>query len=281
MGTKHLFGVSFDRFLHAEGGIAGAHRVVLVRQRRTEQRHDAVAHDLVDGALVAVDGLHHLLEHGVEELPCLLGIAVGEQLHRTLQVGEEDGDLLALAFEGGLRGEDPLGEVPGSVRVRGSEALSCWRSGHRLPARETEGGLLGQLRVAFGARQGEAGSALHTEVRLSRILLMAPGTRHAMALQSRSRQMSRKRPEPNCAASPGQGYPRANASDLQHRSTQRYRYSGLRTVPCIAWSKRSARKATETHALRALPRAENATSERNDCGKPLLGVTHDVVSCPR
>ena len=34
--------------------VAGAHRMVLMRDRRAEQRHDAVAHDPVDGALVAV-----------------------------------------------------------------------------------------------------------------------------------------------------------------------------------------------------------------------------------
>ena len=75
--------------------------MVLVGERRAEQRHDAVAHHLVDRALVAVDGLHHPLEDGIEELARLLGVAVGQELHRALEVGEEHGDLLALAFEGG------------------------------------------------------------------------------------------------------------------------------------------------------------------------------------
>ena len=57
--------------------------------------------------------------HRVEELSRLLGVAVGEQLHRALEVGEEDGDLLALALQGGLRGEDLLGEVLGGVCVGG------------------------------------------------------------------------------------------------------------------------------------------------------------------
>ena len=103
------------RLLHAQRGVAGAHGVVLVGERRAEQRHDAVAHHLVDRALVAVDGLHHPLEDRVEELARLLGIAVGEQLHRALEVGEEDGDLLALAFEGAAGGEDLLGEMGGRV----------------------------------------------------------------------------------------------------------------------------------------------------------------------
>ena len=91
--------------------------MVLVGQRRAEERHDAVAHDLVDGALVAVDRLHHPLEHRVQELPRFLGVPVGQELHRALEVGQQDRHLLALALEGTLRGEDLLSEVPGGVRL--------------------------------------------------------------------------------------------------------------------------------------------------------------------
>jgi hypothetical protein len=91
-------------------------------QRRAEERHDPVAHDLVDGALVAMDRLHHVLKDGVQDLACLFGVAVGEQLHGALQVGEEDRDLPALAFQG-LGGEDPLGEVLGGVRVGARDLL--------------------------------------------------------------------------------------------------------------------------------------------------------------
>jgi hypothetical protein len=94
--------------------------VVLVGERRPEERHDAVAHDLVDGTLIAVNRLHHPLEYRVEDLACFLRIAVAEQLHRTFKVGEENCDLLALAFEGRLGGEDLLGEVGGRVGVRGT-----------------------------------------------------------------------------------------------------------------------------------------------------------------
>jgi hypothetical protein len=61
-----LLGVPLHRFLHAERRIAGPHRVILVGERSAEERHDAVAHHLVDRALVAVDGLHHVLDDGVE-----------------------------------------------------------------------------------------------------------------------------------------------------------------------------------------------------------------------
>jgi hypothetical protein len=97
--------------------MAGAHGVIFMGERGAEERHDAVTHDLVHGALVMVHGLHHVLEHRVEELARLLGIAVGEQLHRALEVGEEDRHLLALALERGLRRQDFLGEMLGRVGI--------------------------------------------------------------------------------------------------------------------------------------------------------------------
>jgi hypothetical protein len=41
-------------------------------------------------------------ENRIEELARLLRVTVGQELHRALEVGEEDSDLLALALEGGL-----------------------------------------------------------------------------------------------------------------------------------------------------------------------------------
>ena len=115
MGTPwralHLSGVLLHGLLHAQGGVAGAHRVVLMRQRCPKQGHDAVAHHLVDGAFVLVHGRHHAVEHRIEQVPRLLGVALGQQLHGALEVGKEHRDLLALAFQGGAGGEDLLGEV--------------------------------------------------------------------------------------------------------------------------------------------------------------------------
>ena len=59
VGAPHVLRVAADRLLHAQGRVARAHGVVLVGKRRAEERHDSVAHDLVHGALVAVDGVHH------------------------------------------------------------------------------------------------------------------------------------------------------------------------------------------------------------------------------
>jgi hypothetical protein len=68
-----------------------------------------------------VDSVHHESEHGVEELLYLLGITVGEQLHRALDVGEEDRDLLAFPLKGSLRRQDLLNEMRWRIRVRGGE----------------------------------------------------------------------------------------------------------------------------------------------------------------
>jgi hypothetical protein len=52
--APHPLRVAPDRLLHPQRGVTRAHRVVLVRQGRTEQRHNPVTHDLVDRAFEAM-----------------------------------------------------------------------------------------------------------------------------------------------------------------------------------------------------------------------------------
>jgi hypothetical protein len=73
-----LGGILFHRHLHGQGGIAGPHRMIFMRNGGAKERHNAVAHDLIDGAFIAVHGLHHAFEHRVEELAGLFGITVGQ-----------------------------------------------------------------------------------------------------------------------------------------------------------------------------------------------------------
>jgi hypothetical protein len=75
------FRVLPDGLLHPERGIAGTHGVILVGEGGAEEGHDAVAHDLIHRALVAVDGLHHAFQYRVKELARLFGVAVGKQFH--------------------------------------------------------------------------------------------------------------------------------------------------------------------------------------------------------
>jgi len=154
---------------------------------RAEEGHDSIAHDLVHRALKAVDCLHHSLEHGVEDLARFFRVAVGEELHRAFEVGKEDRDLLALAFERALGREDPVCEVFRCVRARGNE-LGGFMSGRcsecqRLTTFLTElvvgrigsSALLadaGKLATTFGAEFGVPGN-----------VLLAPRTVHASPLR--------------------------------------------------------------------------------------------------
>jgi len=78
--------------------VARPHGVVLMGQRCPEEGHDPVAHDSVYGAFVVMNCLNHAFEHRVDEFLRVLRIAVGNQLHRILDISEENGDLLPLAI---------------------------------------------------------------------------------------------------------------------------------------------------------------------------------------
>src|SRR6266496_3104281 len=92
--------------------------VVFMRYRGTEQRHDAVTAILVHRALEAVNAFGEDLEETIHDAVPLLRVELGGQFRRSPDVGEQDGDLLALAFEGAAGGEDLLGEVFRSVGAR-------------------------------------------------------------------------------------------------------------------------------------------------------------------
>jgi hypothetical protein len=76
--------VLLHHFLHPQRCVASPNSVILVGARGAEEGHDAVSHHLVHGALVVADGIHHVLEDGIQHGPRLLGVAACEQLHRSL-----------------------------------------------------------------------------------------------------------------------------------------------------------------------------------------------------
>jgi hypothetical protein len=53
----------------------------------------------------------------------VIRVAVGEQLHRALEVGEEDRDLLALTLERRFGRQNLLGQVLGGVGFWRTETL--------------------------------------------------------------------------------------------------------------------------------------------------------------
>ena len=172
-----LFGVRLHRLLHPERRVTRAHGMVLVSERRAEERHDAITHHLVHRALVAVHRFHHPLEHRVQEFAGVLGIAFGQELHRALEVGEQDGHLLSFTLEGGLRADDLLGEVFRGVRGRRGEPGLTSR-GDRPATLGAELGGRRDLGPAAGAPDGERAPAFLAELRVGRTVVLTSGALH-------------------------------------------------------------------------------------------------------
>ena len=111
MITPQRAGIATELFSQVESRVTGPPRMILVRDRRSEQRHDAVARVLIDRAFEAVNSVRKDREETIHNLVPLFRVDLFGKVHRALHVGEEDGHLLALAFESGARREDLLGEV--------------------------------------------------------------------------------------------------------------------------------------------------------------------------
>src|SRR5262245_55661598 len=170
--------------------IAGPHGVIFMGDRRAEQGHDAVAQHLIHRAFVLMNGCHHALQHRVEELARLFGVAVGQQLYRPLEIGKQHGHLLPLAFEGGLGGEDFLGEIGRRVaerRVRAGrhwwDALSPGLREQRGPACATELGLWLIHESALGTRHPEGSAAVVTKFQALGILKATACAAHGCTLR--------------------------------------------------------------------------------------------------
>jgi len=110
----------------AQCGVTSPLRVVFVRDRGTEQRHDAVTAILVDRALEAVNALGQDFEEPIHDAMPLLWVELGGELRRSLDVDEQHRHLLSLAFEGAARREDLLGEVLRGVGTRIRRLDSGW-----------------------------------------------------------------------------------------------------------------------------------------------------------
>ena len=174
----HLPRVAPELVAQMQRRVARPLGVVLVGDRRTEERHDPVAGVLVDRALEAVDAVRQDLEEAVQDPVPLLGVDLLGQLHRALHVGEEHGDLLALAFQGGLRLEDLVGEVLRGVVAGSAFGSVCWSFLDAGSALIAEASVLGQLRAAAWADRREPRSAGQAELRLLTVRFSAARTDH-------------------------------------------------------------------------------------------------------
>src|SRR5262249_13334763 len=99
-------------------GVTRPLRVVLVRDGRPEERHDAITSVLVDCPLEAMDAVGEDREKPIHDLVPFLWIQLLCEIHRTLHVGKEHGYLLALALQSAPRGEDLFGEALRGIGAR-------------------------------------------------------------------------------------------------------------------------------------------------------------------
>ena len=85
--------------------------------RRTEQGKDAIAQRLGDIAFIAMHGVHHELQGGINNRPRLFGIKSFDQCGRAFEIGKQGGDGFTLTvctaarFQRRLFGTDALGQM--------------------------------------------------------------------------------------------------------------------------------------------------------------------------
>ena len=85
--------------LHGERGIAGARRMALDGERGVPERHDRVAHVLVDRAAIAQHQVGHRRQEAVHEPRQAVRIELLGDAREAAHVGEHHGDLALLAAE--------------------------------------------------------------------------------------------------------------------------------------------------------------------------------------
>ena len=178
--------------LDPERCVRGPARAVLVGDRRAEERHDAVARVLVDGAFEAMDLGRDQLEAAVDDPVDVLGIEPFGQRREAGDVREQHGDLPSLALHGGSGLEDLVGEMLGRVggdrrrrrrrSRRGRRRCLWWRSLKAGPALAAEAKARRSFSVALRALPGQRGSALAAEPHARRILELTGGALHGDTL---------------------------------------------------------------------------------------------------
>ncbi len=116
-----LVSIVLEGALDAERGAHGPLRMVLVGDRRAEERHDAVTEELVHRALVPVDLGQHELERVRHERVHVLGVEPGESAVKPETSTKRTVTCLRSPSRAALRGEDALGEVLRGVGRRARE----------------------------------------------------------------------------------------------------------------------------------------------------------------
>jgi hypothetical protein len=143
------------RIADRQGGARGPLRVVAVRHRRAEHRHDAVAHMLVDRAAKALDDAVDPGEETLEQAVHFLGVHLSAEPGVADEVGEQDRHLPTLAGGGGPGGHRGAFEpVPAgsAILMVGRDGEAARRAASRQPG-AAPGAEPGAFRIAETAVQ--------------------------------------------------------------------------------------------------------------------------------
>ena len=97
--SPQLGGVITCQLAHPKGRVAGPLGVVFLRYRSSEQGHDSVARELVDRAAELLHALAEQIEEALHDRAPFLWVDLFRQIHRSLDVGEHNRHLFALAAQ--------------------------------------------------------------------------------------------------------------------------------------------------------------------------------------
>src|SRR2546426_12240758 len=102
--------------------------MILMSDRGTEQCHEAITEELIDGPLIAMHLVECYLKKTIEErVHCLRSDALGNR-GRVRQVTEQHCHLFPFAFKGTPGGQNFFGKVFGGVGQGGSFVVSSCSS---------------------------------------------------------------------------------------------------------------------------------------------------------
>jgi hypothetical protein len=108
-----LFRVDRDRLIDVQGGVAGPSGVILLIDRSSEEGHDPVPGELVDRSSEATHAIGEQLDEAVHDRGPYFGVEVLLKIHRSLDVGKENRQLLRSPSGSPAAGTCAAGERPG------------------------------------------------------------------------------------------------------------------------------------------------------------------------
>ncbi len=124
----------FERAKDRQACARGAFRIILLRPRISEQRHQPVAELLGDMAAVLVDRLGGVVEIASHQLTPVLGVERRREAGRPDQIAEHHGYGPSLRFVSGAGG----GDGDGGRRLRRRQAGDCLQDALAVAERQTE-----------------------------------------------------------------------------------------------------------------------------------------------